>query len=425
MNYCENKIADGISLVSVEAKQFKTNETAISLAVPLTKEDASVNALIINMLSRKNREYKTMALLNKKLAYLYGASVYPTVVKLGENQVLKLNAFSVDDRFSLDGESISFECMKLLISLILEPKLDENGDFYKEDVEAEKRLLIEKIEAENNEKRFYVLRQAESLMFENEAYSVNKYGDIESIKKINVKQCKEAYKKLLSKAKIMITVVGNTNAEKTVSFVKDAFSKIERNFVSLKETEFVAKANQVKEKMERIDVNQGKLVLGFRVNLKPEDKLTPAMRVFCDIFGGGPYSKLFANVREKLSLCYYCSAGYTKLKSYIMIQCGCNEENMDKAVEEILRQLEIIKNGDFDEELSSSKMALKDIYLSVNDMPNPLESWYSNQITQSDLKSPEKTSEEIELVTKEQIIECANLLSLDTVYKLSSPKEDK
>lgn len=425
MNYYENKVADGISLVSVEAKQFKTNETAISLAVPLTKEDASVNALIINMLSRKNREYKTMALLNKKLAYLYGASVYPTVIKLGENQVLKLNAFSIDDRFSLDGESISFECMKLLISLILEPKLDENGDFYKEDVEAEKRLLIEKIEAENNEKRFYVLRQAESLMFENEAYSVNKYGDIESIKKITAKQCKEAYKKLLSSAKIMITVVGNTNAEKTVSFVKDAFSKIERNFVSLNETEFVAKANKVKEKMERIDVNQGKLVLGFRVNLKPEDKLTPAMRVFCDIFGGGPYSKLFANVREKLSLCYYCSAGYTKLKSYIMIQCGCNEENMDKAVEEILRQLEIIKNGDFDEELSSSKMALKDIYLSVNDMPNPLESWYSNQITQSDLKSPEKTSEEIELVTKEQIIECANLLSLDTVYKLSSPKEDK
>lgn len=425
MNYYENKIADGISLVSVEAKQFKTNETSVSLAVPLTKEDASVNALIINMLSRKNKEYKTMALLNKKLAYLYGASVYPTVVKLGENQVLKLNAFSIDDRFSLDGESISFECMKLLISLILEPKLDENGDFYKEDVEAEKRLLIEKIEAENNEKRIYVLRQAESLMFENEAYSVNKYGDIESIKKITVKQCKEAYKKLLSSAKIMVTVVGNTNAEKTVSFVKDAFSKIERNFVSLKETEFVAKANQVKEKTERIDVNQGKLVLGFRVNLKPEDKLTAAMRVFCDIFGGGPYSKLFANVREKLSLCYYCSANYTKLKSYIMIQCGCNEENMDKAVEEILRQLEIIKSGDFDEEFSSSKMALKDIYLSVNDMPDPLESWYSNQITQSDLKSPEKTIEEIKLVTKEQIIECANLLSLDTVYKLSSPKEDK
>ena len=161
------------------------------------------------------------------------------------------------------------------------------------------------------------------------------------------------------------------------------------------------------------------------MNMKPDDKLTPAMRTFCDVFGGGPYSKLFANVREKMSLCYYCSARYTKLKSYIMIQCGCNEENMDKAVHEILNQLEEIKNGNFDEEFNSSKIGLRDAILSVNDTPELIENWYSNQLTVKSIKSPEESAQENDAVTKEQVMHCATLLKLDTIYKLSAPKEDE
>lgn len=425
MNFSEKKITDGISLITVKTQQFKTNEIAVSLAVPLTKESAGVNALVINMLSRKSRELPTMSMLNKKLAYLYGASVSAVVSKLGECQVLKLGISCLDDRFSLDSESISFECIKLLFSLLTEPRFDESGNFFSDDIEAEKRILIEKIQAENNEKRTYVLRQAEKLMFENEAYSVNRYGDVESITAITKEQCKQAYNNLLSSAKILVTVVGNTDTKKTAEYISHVFSKHERNYQVLEGAQFIPACDKVKEKMERIDVKQGKLVLGFRVNLRPEDKLTDAMRSFCDIFGGGPYSKLFANVREKLSLCYYCSARYTKLKSFIMIQCGCNEENMDKAVNEILNQLEIIKSGDFDEEFNSSKIGLRDAILSVNDTPELIEAWYANQMTQDSIKTPEQTAKSNDDVTKEQIIECANLLTLDTVYKLSSPREDK
>lgn len=425
MNFSEKKIAEGISLITVKTNQFKTNEIAVNLAVPLKKETAGVNALLINLLSRKSNQFPSMALLNKKLAFLYGATVSADVTKLGECQMLKLGISCLDDRFALDSESISFECIKLLFSLISQPRLDENGDFFQEDIDTEKRILIEKIQAENNEKRTYVLRQAEKLMFENETYSINRYGDIEDINAITKEQCRQAYENLLSQAKILVTVVGNTDIEKAAEYIGDVFKNRERNYSPLPEAEFVPFCDKVKEKMERIDVKQGKLVLGFRVNLKPNDKLTPAMRSFCDIFGGGPYSKLFANVREKLSLCYYCSARYTKLKSYIMIQSGCNEENMDKAVNEILNQLEAIKSGDFDEEFNSSKIAINDILLSVNDAPELIEAWYANQIINDEIKTPEQSAKENEAVTKEQIIECAKLLTLDTVYKLSSPEEVK
>lgn len=99
-------------------------------------------------------------------------------------------------------------------------------------------------------------------------------------------------------------------------------------------------------------------MLGFRVNMRPDDPLAPAMRSFCDVFGGGPYSKLFMNVREKMSLCYYCSARFARQNSYIFIQCGCEEENMDKAVAEILHQLEMIRDGDCKAELESSRIAM-------------------------------------------------------------------
>lgn len=423
MSFVQKEIVQGVSLLSVNADRFKTNEIAVSIALPLKKETASVNALLINLLSRKSKEYPTLLSLNKRLAFLYGATLSAVVSKVGESQVLKLGITSLDDRFSLDGESISLECVKLLTSLLFEPRLNDNGCFYDEDIEAEKRILTEKIESEQNEKRIYVLRQAEALMFADEPYGVDRYGTVDDVKKITADEVLNAWHNALEASLIMVTVVGNADTDTVAGHLKEVFSSVDRRYTKLPDAVIVPFRDEVKEKMERIDVKQGKLVLGFRVNLKPQDKLTAAMRTFCDIFGGGPYSKLFSNVREKLSLCYYCSARYTKLKSCIMIQCGCNEENMDKAVNEILHQLDEIKNGNFEEEFNSSKIGLRDAILSVNDTPELIESWYTNQLTSDEIKTPKQSADENDAVTMDEVKKCASLLTLDTIYKLSAPKE--
>lgn len=423
MDFVEKKIADGVSLINVSASRFKTNEIAISLALPLKKETASANALFINLLSRRSAEYMNQTELNRKLANLYGASLSAVVSKVGECQVLKLGITCLDDKFSLDGGSISLECLKLLTSLLFEPRLD-GSVFFDEDVESEKRILIQKLEAEDNEKRTYVLRQTEKLMFGDEPYGINRFGTIEDIKKLTAADVYSAWNNALKTAKIMVTVVGGADCDKTEKIISSAFEGVERAFAELPSAVFIPECNQVKEHMERLDVKQGKLVIGYRVNMKPDDEQTAAMRTFCDVFGGGPYSKLFANVREKMSLCYYCSARYTRTKSMILIQCGCNEENMDKAVNEIQNQLNIIKNGDFEEEFNSSKLAMADALLSVNDTPEAIEAWYVNQLVDNQLKTPEQSAQENEAVTMEQVKACASLLTLDTIYKLSSPKEE-
>ena len=187
---------------------------------------------------------------------------------------------------------------------------------------------------------------------------------------------------------------------------------------------FVARCEQVKDVRESEKIRQGKLVLGFRVDMRPGDPLAPAMRSFCDVFGGGPYSKLFMNVREKMSLCYYCSARFARHNSHIFIQCGCEEENMDKAVAEILHQLEIIRAGDCKAELESSRIAMIDALDGVADTPNGLENWYAARLLDDDFRTPAQVAEETRSVTVEQLQECAGRLSLDTVYRLVAEKEE-
>lgn len=422
-DFIKTNIGEGIDVLSVPANQFKTNEIALSLLMPLKAETASLNAILPMLLSRSSKKYKTLSQLNTKLAYLYGAVLAPSVSKIGESQLLKLGITCVDDRFSLDDEKISKECVSLLLSLLFEPNLDENGEFYVEDIEREKRILTEKIDSEENEKRTYVLRKTEEIMFSGEPYAVNRFGTKEEVNSITKEMALAAWKNVLKTSKVLLTVVGNVSVDEISNELKERFSNVERDYKKLPSAVFKPVAKKVNEVTESMDVKQGKLVLGFRVNMKPEDQRSSAMRSFTDIFGGGPYSKLFANVREKMSLCYYCSARYIRKKSFVVIQCGCEEENMDKAVKEILNQLEEIKKGNFEYEFNSSKAGLTDAINSVYDAPDSLENWYLLQMNDDVVKSPKESAEENKNVTKEQVIECANLLTLDTVYKLVSTGE--
>lgn len=417
-DFTKKNVANGIDIIFVPATQFKTNELAVSLLVPLKKETASENALLSMLLCESCSAYKTLRELNTHLASLYGAVLSPAVSKLGENQLIKFGITCIDDRFALDDKKILTECLSLLLSLLFEPNFDENGLFTQNSVDVQKRLLIEKIESEENEKRTYVLRKTESIMFEGEPYAINRYGTKEDVSNATPESLKIAWENLLKTSSVLLTVVGNASQQEVKELLLDKFSNVERDYQAPVDAVFNPVSNGIKEVKEEMEVKQGKLVMGFRVNITPDSELAPAMRSFADVFGGGPYSKLFANVREKMSLCYYCSARYVRQKSFIVVQSGCEEENMDKAVSEILNQIEKIKKGNFDYEFSSSKMALTDAINSVYDAPESLENWYTSQMADKITKSPAESAAENKSVTKEQIMECANLISLDTVYRL-------
>ena len=414
-------IAEGIRFCSVKTDKFKTCRVNISLAMPLDK-NASARAIMPFMFSRRCAKYPDYTSLNRVLDGLYGAAVSAGVLKRGEAQVISFSMSAIDDRFALDGDKVALECTKLLADMIFDP-LTEGESFPEDIIEQEKRLLAEAIENEQNDKRRYAMLRCEQLMFADEAYGINRFGSVEDVKALTPDAVYAAWRDVLEKATVQITMVSSMNPQPIVDLIKEKFSEIERHPVEIK-TQFVSGLPKPEYISESMPLKQGKLVMGFRTGMRSEDDMMPAMKVAVDIFGGGTYSKLFSVVREKMSLCYYCSAALFNSKGIVMVQSGIEDANEEKAKNEIINQLRLTAEGEFtDEDFSSSIKSLTDSILGNSDTPEEITAWYASQILRNELKAPETYAKEIANVDRAEVVRAAKTIMLDTIFMLKSSGE--
>lgn len=414
-------IAEGIRFCSVKTDKFKTCRVNISLAMPLDK-NASSRAILPFMFSRRCAKYPDYTSLNRVLDELYGAAVSAGVLKRGEAQIISFSMSAIDDRFALDGDKVALECTKLLADMIFDP-LTEGESFPEDIIEQEKRLLVEAIENEQNDKRRYAMLRCEQLMFADEAYGVNRFGSVEDVKALTPDIVYAAWRDVLQKATVQITMVSSMDPQPIVDLIREKFSEIERHPVEIK-TLFVSGLPKPEYISESMPLKQGKLVMGFRTGMRSEDDMMPAMKVAVDIFGGGTYSKLFSVVREKMSLCYYCSAALFNSKGIVMVQSGIEDANEEKAKNEIINQLRLTAEGEFtDEDFSSSIKSLTDSILGNSDTPEEITAWYASQILRNELKAPETYAKEIGSVDRAEVVRAAKTIMLDTIFMLKSSGE--
>lgn len=410
-------IAKGVRACFVKADHFKTNIMSVHIILPL-ESDMEANSLLCYLLRRRCAKYPSMTSLNRRLAELYGASLACGISKNGDSQDICFRMVSVSDRFALEDEGISKSCTELLLDVLFDPKL-ENGNFCEEDIELEKRLLVEKIDGEFSEKRVYAKDRLIEEMFKGKPYGVGRFGKRDEIKNVTNERLLASWKAYLENAVIQFNFVGQID-DGVKELLKEKFSSIDRSNVVKIETEFEASAKEVKKVDEKLAVKQGKLVMGLRTGLENSEEDFFPTRVMADMFGGGPYSKLFMNVREKMSLCYYCSARFSKDKGIIIIQSGIEDENEQKATDAILKELDNMKNGNFtEEEIENSKKGLTDAFMSVGDTPESIDAWIGTRVLDEEIILPQDYAEKINEVTAEQIRSAAEKVTLDTIYMLS------
>lgn len=414
-------IADGVRLCAQSTDKFKTCRINISMAMPLDL-NVSARAILPFILQRRCAKYPDYIMLSRVLDELYGASVSAGVIKRGETQIISFSLTAIDDRFALDGDTVALECVQLLCDMIFDPLTD--GDSFPADiVEQEKRLLVEMIENEMNDKRRYALMRCEEIMFKDEAYGINRLGTVENVKALTPEAVYRAWQEVLHEAVVQITIVGSMDVEPVAAILRERFSSIKREPASLS-TKFIGKKGEPEYVCEEMPIKQCKLVMGLRTGMKDEDTNTVPMRIAVDIFGGGTYSKLFSVVREKMSLCYYCSAAFFSSKGVVMVQSGIEDINEEKAKSEILNQLSLVAQGDFsDDVFSSSIKSLTDSIISNNDTPESICAWYATQLLRDKLKTPEEYVGEIQSVERQQVIEAAKTIKLDTIFMLKSNGE--
>lgn len=414
-------IAEAVRFCSVKTDKFKTCRVNVSLAMPLDK-DVSSRAILPFMFQRRCAKYPDFTSFSRVLDELYGASVSAGVIKRGEAQILSFGLTAIDDRFALNGDKVALECMELLLNMIFEPITD--GESFPADIiEQEKRLLTEVIMNEQNDKRRYAMLKCEEAMFADEAYGINRLGTVDEVNALTPDAVYAAWRDVLERSTVQITMVSSMDPEPVAQLIESKFSRIDRHPVKI-ETQFITGLPKPEYVTESMPLKQGKLVMGFRTGMRNEDDMMPAMRVAVDIFGGGTYSKLFSVVREKMSLCYYCSAGLFNSKGVVMVQSGIEDANEEKAKSEIVNQLSLTANGEFtDEDFTSSTKSLTDTILGSSDTPEEICSWYASQILRDKMKSPEEFAEEIKNVDREDVVRAAKTIMLDTVFMLKSNGE--
>lgn len=416
------RLAEGVEALFLPGDSFNTTFVSFNFYMPLKKETVARNALLPELIATCSKDYPDYLKLNYRLSALYGAEVVASASKVGNCICLKFTVSSINDRFAFENEKVMEESVELLQNLIFRPKT-ENDAFAEEDLKREKRKLIDRIKGELNDKRTFARNRLVSEMMEGDPYGLYKFGEAEDVAAITGEELYDTWKKMLETGYLRIHVIGEEVPCGLYDSVKKELSAFNRhditdiyNVTALKERE------EVKRVSDCMEVAQGKLVMGFSCPAGDDDSSLDVM-LMNDIFGGGPYSRLFTNVREKMSLCYYCSSQAVRNKGFMMVDSGVEEENAQKAEEAILSQLEVMKKGEFsDFEFSSAVKSIKDSLRSYKDSQNGLDVWYTIKAINKTVYSPEEIGEKIGTVTRQDVVNAAQRVKLNTVYMLT-PKE--
>ncbi len=301
------KLADSVYLNVIETDKFKTNFISAEFFIPLRAETAAKAALLPSVLLRGTKKYPDMASLNRQFDYLYGSYIWPRNYKLGETQVIGFSSYVLADKYALEPTPIMSELLGVMEEIVFNP-VTEGGVFRADYVEGEKRNLIDRIKAQINNKNYYAVKRCRDEMCRGEAYAVSELGEIEDVQAVTPESLYEFYKWIISGTRVELYFVGSFDIGKLTEQLRDIFGRCANISAPELKTEVIRRAEKVKEVIEDQPVKQGKLSLGFRTDCTLADRDYHVFAMFRELYGGSPTSKLFVNVREKLSLCYYCSA---------------------------------------------------------------------------------------------------------------------
>lgn len=409
--------ADGVNLTGVFSDKHKTNLLLVSFILPLN----SLNAASLNLISKvltggtsSHSDFRSLAIACEEN---YSLSLDAFTHKKGESLLLSFSMSALKNKYSLYGEDIFREGLKLFSEIIFSPFMPEGvffGDYVNREKESVKELILSLV----NNKPAYALRQAVKLMCENEPYAIPSYGDLETLESLDNIKLTEIYKSLISSAPVEIVFTGEYDTDELSGLINSQLPFSPRKYI-LPEVSRTEKAEIVKTFTKKADASQSTLVLGFRTGDIISDKNYAAFTLFNEVFSQSPISKLFMNVRERLSLCYYCNSLSDRIKGVMTVSAGIDRESFEIAKNAILSELEDIKRGKITEdEFHSALRSALSGYRELYDSQTSVCTYYLSRALSGNIATPEEEMKKISSVRVEDISAIAKNITLDTVFLL-------
>ena len=410
-------IRPGITLHCIQDSRFKQSALSIQLLRPMTEKEAAMNALLPAILLRGCREYPDLQRITQRLDDLYGASVGTLVRRIGDYQTTGFYCGFMEDRFAMPGDEILAPMIHFAAQLLLDPVM-ENGVFSQDFVESEKKNLISTIDSERSDKRTYAAGQLLKIMCQNDSFGIPRLGEIEQVEAIDASSIYNHYKTILLESPVVIFYVGSAAPDTVAALLTKELAQISRQPQVLPaQLPFQNAPEQEKEETQQIA--QAKLSLGFVTPITNQDPRFAAMQLLNTIFGSGMTSKLFMQVREKMSLCYAIGSGYYGSKGIMTVNAGIDSGKQHQVRSAILAQLEACQQGFItEEELSAAKESILSGLRAVYDSPGAIENFFSTAAISGLGRTPEVYAEEISAVTAEDVVEAAKTVRLHSAFFL-------
>ena len=415
---------EGIKIHKIETNQFKTNLYAVFLATPLKRENVTKDALIAAVLRRGTKNIISQDKISKELEEMYGASFDCGIEKTGDNHIIKFYLEALNEEFLPEKEELTQKCINILLDIVTNPFVENNG-FKQEYVDGEKENLKQIINGKIDNKARYSLDRCVEEIFKGEPYGLYKYGYVEDLEKITPQNLYEYYKELIKNCKIDIYYSGifdNDNTEKIIE------KRLQENNIEPRNAKYVINNEMTEKKQksetktveESMDVTQGKLVLGLQIDDNNKNSRFAAS-VYNAILGGGANSKLFQNVREKNSLAYTASSSYIRTKNVILVHCGIDIDKYEKALETIKEQIEDMKKGNFtDKDIEDAKKLIISSVKSIYAEQDTEITYDYGQELSNEHTTIKDYQQNIEQVKREQIVDIANKININTIYFLKN-----
>lgn len=408
---------EGVFFNRIVDERFKINSFAIAFQSEFDEISRPDYAAAAYMISHCCREYPTNTLIEKHLSELYDASLSSNI-HFGKfkNRVVLLNAGAIGNSYAFGGEDLEVEISKLIRSCVIEP-LTNGEAFDKKTTSLVRDEIIDSIDSVINEKSAYAAERSNKTAYAGEFMETPILGTHEQAEKITPESAYAAYKRLLETSQIEIYAAGSSDFKAAEEILGSMFSDIKRgNIAKLEPSPSTLKPEPVYVS-DRFPMQQGILRITFKA---PELEDSEAVSMLSMILGVLPTSRFFQNIREKQSLCYYCSCIPNKNLRTLTAYAGVQPQNLKRTEEAIIAELEKIqKDGVTEEEIEMARLDAVNTMRSTYDSTSSLIAWYAGRSNLDEFRSPEEQCKKLLEVDAARIQAAARSYKLDTVYTLS------
>ncbi|MFC7061146.1 EF-P 5-aminopentanol modification-associated protein YfmF [Halobacillus seohaensis] len=422
MKISKEKVYDknGYRLHILPSKKYKTVSIVAKLKSPLKREGITERALISHVLQKATQKHPDVRSLQSALENLYGTGLSSDGTKKGENHVLSFRMEVVNETYLTNQEPILEQALQIFSDVLFDPKVDQDS-FDESIVNREKQTLEQKITSIKDDKMSYANMRLIDHMCESEPYALHVHGYLEDFKDITAKTLYDYYRSMINRDLLDVYIIGDIDESEMEHLADQYFSRPSSDNSDDHQVSEPSTKREVNEIVEREEVNQGKLHIGYRTNIKFGESDYFALQVFNGLFGGFPSSKLFMNVREKHSLAYYAASRFESHKGLLLVFSGVDPKDYKQAKTIILEQMDAMESGDFtlDQVEESKEQVINQLQETMDNANGLIEVFYHQMLSGKEMPAAD-IMDNIRKVTKEDVINVANKIELDTIYFLTS-----